>query len=163
MKFLVVDDHALIREALRGVLVELQGDAVTLTSWPRRRSDKAGLRVRIRTLGQVRSMQGTFHRMRIGGSALRRLAGRTDAEPSDGRSYACEIQSCSAPAEQDRLCNAKSDASRPCRMGPPHRKHNGNALAPHCPAGRRPANDLEQVFVNRSQHRACHFYAFGRA
>ena len=30
MKFLVVDDHALIREALRGVLVELQGDAVVL-------------------------------------------------------------------------------------------------------------------------------------
>ena len=30
MKFLVVDDHALIREALRGVLVELQRDAVVL-------------------------------------------------------------------------------------------------------------------------------------
>ena len=30
MKFLVVDDHALIREALRGVLVELQRDSVVL-------------------------------------------------------------------------------------------------------------------------------------
>jgi DNA-binding NarL/FixJ family response regulator len=30
MKFLVVDDHALIREAMRGVLLELQGDAVIL-------------------------------------------------------------------------------------------------------------------------------------
>ena len=30
MKFLVVDDHALIREAMRGVLRELQGDAVIL-------------------------------------------------------------------------------------------------------------------------------------
>ena len=30
MKFLVVDDHALIREAMRGVLGELQGDAVIL-------------------------------------------------------------------------------------------------------------------------------------
>jgi len=30
MKFLVVDDHALIREAMRGVLVELQRDAVVL-------------------------------------------------------------------------------------------------------------------------------------
>ena len=30
MKFLVVDDHALIREALRGVLVELQRDAIVL-------------------------------------------------------------------------------------------------------------------------------------
>jgi DNA-binding NarL/FixJ family response regulator len=30
MKFLVVDDHALIREAMRGVLVELQHDAVVL-------------------------------------------------------------------------------------------------------------------------------------
>lgn len=30
MKFLVVDDHALIREALRGVLIELQSDAVVL-------------------------------------------------------------------------------------------------------------------------------------
>jgi len=30
MKFLVVDDHTLIREALRGVLIELQRDAVVL-------------------------------------------------------------------------------------------------------------------------------------
>ena len=30
MKFLVVDDHALIREAMRGVLRELQGDALVL-------------------------------------------------------------------------------------------------------------------------------------
>jgi DNA-binding NarL/FixJ family response regulator len=30
MKFLVVDDHALIREAMRGVLKELRGDAVVL-------------------------------------------------------------------------------------------------------------------------------------
>jgi DNA-binding NarL/FixJ family response regulator len=30
MKFLVVDDHALIREAMRGVLKELQGDALIL-------------------------------------------------------------------------------------------------------------------------------------
>src|SRR6267142_3340840 len=30
MKILVVDDHALIREALRGVLKELKGDAVVL-------------------------------------------------------------------------------------------------------------------------------------
>jgi DNA-binding NarL/FixJ family response regulator len=30
MKVLVVDDHALIREAMRGVVVELQGDAVVL-------------------------------------------------------------------------------------------------------------------------------------
>lgn len=30
MKFLVVDDHALIREALRGVLAELRADAVVL-------------------------------------------------------------------------------------------------------------------------------------
>ncbi len=30
MKFLVVDDHALIREALRGVLAELRTDAVVL-------------------------------------------------------------------------------------------------------------------------------------
>ena len=30
MKFLVVDDHALIREAMRGVLKELQGDAIIL-------------------------------------------------------------------------------------------------------------------------------------
>ena len=30
MKFLVVDDHALIREAMRGVLKELQGDALVL-------------------------------------------------------------------------------------------------------------------------------------
>jgi len=30
MKFLIVDDHALIREAMRGVLRELQGDATVL-------------------------------------------------------------------------------------------------------------------------------------
>jgi len=30
MKVLIVDDHALIREAMRGVIVELQGDAVVL-------------------------------------------------------------------------------------------------------------------------------------
>jgi len=30
MKFLVVDDHMLIREALRGVIIELQSDAVVL-------------------------------------------------------------------------------------------------------------------------------------
>jgi DNA-binding NarL/FixJ family response regulator len=30
MKVLVVDDHALIREALRGVVIELQGDALVL-------------------------------------------------------------------------------------------------------------------------------------
>ncbi len=30
MKFLVVDDHALIRDAMRGVLAELQGDAAVL-------------------------------------------------------------------------------------------------------------------------------------
>jgi len=30
MKFLVVDDHALIREAMRGVLKELRGDAIIL-------------------------------------------------------------------------------------------------------------------------------------
>lgn len=30
MKFLVIDDHALIRDAMRGVLKELQGDAVIL-------------------------------------------------------------------------------------------------------------------------------------
>ena len=29
MKFLVVDDHALIRDAMRGVLKELQGDAIS--------------------------------------------------------------------------------------------------------------------------------------
>ncbi|HEX2335903.1 MAG TPA: response regulator, partial [Hyphomicrobiaceae bacterium] len=30
MKFLVVDDHALIRDAMRGVLKDLQGDAIVL-------------------------------------------------------------------------------------------------------------------------------------
>jgi DNA-binding NarL/FixJ family response regulator len=30
MKTLIVDDHALIREAMRGIIIELQSDAVVL-------------------------------------------------------------------------------------------------------------------------------------
>ena len=119
MKFLVVDDHVLIREAMRGVIIELQRDAVVLEAGTCGRGhvlDPAACRSRAHIARSQNARPGRIcERWRSCASAIRRYPSSccrplTTATMSSRRSTAARSVS-SRRRARAKCCSARSGSS----------------------------------------------------